>query len=158
MNSLVQIRSVASLKLLSVLSAVFFCLPAISAEVSSVQVTIAGLHSKEGKVWVCLWSEENAADFPHCDTARPFAKSNAPAGAPFVTFTDIPSGKYAVSMFHDEKGTGTVDMNFAGFPKSGIGLSNNPEFGLTSRPTFAKAGFTVPSVTRVNIQTRYMFK
>ncbi len=158
MNRFAKAGATVLFTIASVFSVFFLGVPAKSADLSSVQVSIVGLHSKEGKVWVCLWKEENTAGFPHCDTARPFAKSIAPAATPVVTFADIPAGSYAISMFHDEKGTGKVDMNLAGFPKSGIGLSNNPEFGLTSRPTFEKAKFLVPGVTRLKVETRYMFK
>ena len=75
--------------------------------------------------------------------------------APTVAFAGLPPGVYAVTMFHDERGTGAPEMNFLGMPKSGIGLSNNPV--IVGPPTFAKSRFAVPATTRITIEARYLF-
>lgn len=42
-----------------------------------------------------------------------------------VTFTNIPKGVYAISVYHDENDNGELDMNFLGIPKEDTGSSNN---------------------------------
>jgi len=51
------------------------------------------------------------------------------------TFTDIPNGLYAISLFHDENENEKIDKNFLGIPTEGYGFSNN------IRPTFRAASF-----------------
>jgi putative ABC transport system permease protein len=53
-----------------------------------------------------------------------------------VTFEDIPWGTYAVFLFHDENGNGTVDHNFLGIPTEPLGFSNFKPGILTGVPTF----------------------
>jgi uncharacterized protein (DUF2141 family) len=40
---------------------------------------------------------------------------------------DLPFGKYAVSILHDENDNKKLDTNFLGIPKEGFGSSNNPK-------------------------------
>lgn len=124
---------------------------------TSVEVQATKLTNTDGKVWVCLWKEGQAEGFPRCDIGKPLAKLSAPASAPTVTFNNVLPGAYAVSLFHDEKGTGLIETNLVGLPKSAVGLSNNPPLGITTPPTFAKALFVVPDVVHLVIEVRHVF-
>ena len=130
---------------------------ALAADAATINVTVTQLHNADGKVWVCLWQDGNAKDFPRCDKATPFAKLSVPASAPKATFADVPPGTYAISMFHDEKGTGVPEVNLLGMPKSGVGTSNNPVLGLMNRPSFDKSRFMVPETKQIEIKTQYLF-
>jgi uncharacterized protein (DUF2141 family) len=68
-----------------------------------------------------------------------------------TVFRAIPAGSYAISVFHDEKGTGRMETNVMGMPKSGIGLSG----GFSLPPTFAKAKIAVPVEKPVQIAVKY---
>lgn len=45
-----------------------------------------------------------------------------------VLFDSIPSGNYAISVFHDENSNHELDANFLFIPTEGYGFSNNPKF------------------------------
>ena len=64
--------------------------------------------------------------------------------AAHVVFTaELPPGKYSGSVLHDENNSGDMDKNFAGVPKEGYGVTNNPKPKL--RPArFDEALFTLP--------------
>lgn len=53
---------------------------------------------------------------------------------------DLPSGDYAISMYHDENSDGICNLNFIGIPKEPYGFSNNfkPKF---SAPKFEDCKF-----------------
>jgi uncharacterized protein (DUF2141 family) len=55
-------------------------------------------------------------------------------------FVDIPPGKYAMAVIHDENMNGKLDTNWIGVPKEGFGFSNNAE-ALLSAPSFSAASF-----------------
>ena len=129
--------------------------PSRASEQATVDVTVTRLRSTRGKIWLCLWKEGATEGFPSCDKGKPLASRSAPANAPRVAFTGLLPGAYAVTMFHDEKGTGAPEMNLLGMPTSGIGLSNNPV--ILGPPTFAKSRFAVPATTRITIETKYLF-
>jgi uncharacterized protein (DUF2141 family) len=58
------------------------------------------------------------------------------------TFSDLPYGRYAVSVMHDENGNDQLDTNILGIPKEGYGVSNNAK-GTFGPPSFDKAAFAV---------------
>jgi uncharacterized protein (DUF2141 family) len=128
-----------------------------AANAADIDVRVSGLHNTNGNVWICLWTESDAANFLNCDKRAPFSKLAAPASAPSVVFKNVQPGAYAISFFHDEKGNGTLDTNFIGIPRSAVGTSNNPALGFASRPTFGKSLFTIPETTRLTIEAKYVF-
>lgn len=142
---------------LSALATVGAASPALAANPASIDVTVTQLHNTDGKVWICLWQEANAADFPRCDKTTPFAKLSVPATAAKGSFANVPPGTYAISLFHDENGSGVPEVNLLGMPKSGVGTSNNPVLGLMNRPSFDKSRFMVPETKQIEIKTQYLF-
>lgn len=55
-------------------------------------------------------------------------------------FEDIPSGKYAMAVIHDENMNGKLDTNFLGIPTEGYGFSNDAK-GALGAPSFSAASF-----------------
>jgi uncharacterized protein (DUF2141 family) len=55
-------------------------------------------------------------------------------------FEEIPPGRYAMAVVHDENMNGKLDTNWLGRPKEGYGFSNDAK-GLISAPSFSDAGF-----------------
>jgi uncharacterized protein (DUF2141 family) len=55
-------------------------------------------------------------------------------------FEDIPPGRYAMAVVHDENMNGKLDVNWLGVPTEGYGFSNNAK-GVLSAPSFAEASF-----------------
>jgi uncharacterized protein (DUF2141 family) len=57
-----------------------------------------------------------------------------------VTFKNLPKGKYAVNILHDENENGEIDKGWI-MPIEGIGFSNFSSIGFSNRPNFKKACF-----------------
>lgn len=55
-------------------------------------------------------------------------------------FEDIPPGRYAMAVVHDENMNGKLDTNWLGVPTEGYGFSNNAK-ALLSAPSFSAASF-----------------
>jgi len=55
-------------------------------------------------------------------------------------FEDIPPGKYAMVVVHDENMNGKLDTNWVGIPTEGYGFSNDAK-GLLGAPSFSAASF-----------------
>lgn len=127
-----------------------------SAAAQALEVTVEGLRNAKGDVVVCVWRQDDAG-FPNCAKGRPWKKTAVPATSPAVRFDNVPSGTYAVTMFHDENRAGRPTTNFMGLPTSAVGLANNPQVGPTNRPTFDKARVRVPRDGPVNIIAKYIF-
>lgn len=56
------------------------------------------------------------------------------------TFEDVPYGKYAICVFHDENGNGEIDSNFIGIPKEPVAASNMTGMG---KPSFKKCTIVI---------------
>ncbi len=110
------------------------------AQAARLVVTIEGLHSRLGHVYVALFSRSE--NFPDGNYSYRHVKVPA-SGAPLaVVFDDIPPGRYAAGAYHDEDDNGHLDTNFIGYPIEGYALSNDIRAFLT-RPRFIDASFMV---------------
>ena len=110
------------------------------ASAARIVVTIDGLHSNQGNVFVGLYA--GPAKFLQGNQSDAQRKVRASTGAMTVVFDNLPPGTYAVGAFHDENGNDHLDTNFLGLPVEGYALSNNVRAAM-AKPTFQQAAFTV---------------
>jgi uncharacterized protein (DUF2141 family) len=109
------------------------------------------LRNTKGNLVFCLWTATDPG-FPMGDRGRPFRKLTVDAARAKVVFRDIPTGTYAISVFHDEKGTGAIDRNLLGFPRSGVGATGE----FSKPPSFSKSQFTATVGQSLTIQVQYL--
>ncbi len=112
-----------------------------SAEAAKIVVTIDGLHSAKGDVYVALYSKPD--EFPDGDYSDQHLKVKASVSPITVVFDHLRPGTYAVGAYHDENANGRLDTNFIGYPVEGYALSNGIR-AIISRPRFIDAAFIVP--------------
>jgi len=122
---------------LAAVAAIFIAGPASAARIV---VTIDGVHSNKGNVFVGLYA--SPAKFLHGSQTDGMIKIKASTSPVTVTFDHLKPGTYAVGAYHDENSNDHLDTNVMGFPTEGYALSNGirPMF---SRPDFYDAAFTV---------------
>ena len=105
----------------------------------SIRVEVSGMRNDKGQIVCALFS--SAPDFPkNGDKAVAHAKALISQGHSACEFPGVPSGRYAVSVFHDENSNGKMDTNFMGIPREGVGASNNAR-GHFGPPKFDDAVF-----------------
>ena len=110
------------------------------ASAARIIVTIDGLHSAQGTVFVGLYATPSKfLNGNQSDAIRKVRASTAPIT---VAFDNLPPGTYAVGAYHDENGNDHLDTNFLGLPVEGYALSNGVRVVL-SKPTFQQAAFTL---------------
>jgi uncharacterized protein (DUF2141 family) len=110
------------------------------AEAARIIVTIDGLHSARGSVYVALFSRPE--EFPDGDYSDQHVKVKASGKPLTIIFDGLKPGTYAVGAYHDENGNSRLDTNFIGYPTEGYALSNDIR-AVISRPTFAEASFPI---------------
>jgi uncharacterized protein (DUF2141 family) len=113
-------------------------LPAASPP-ARLDIGVDGLRSGQGVVRLCV--TRDPGHFPDCHSDPAARRVTVPAGQPIPEFTDLPSGDYAVALFHDENGNRRLDR-LAGIPTEGVGFSNNPRL-MFGPPRFTQARFAV---------------
>jgi uncharacterized protein (DUF2141 family) len=110
------------------------------ASAARIVVTIDGLHSSQGNVFVGLYA--GPAKFLQGNQSDAQRKVRASTGPVTVVFDNLPPGTYAVGAFHDENANDHLDTNMLGLPTEGYALSNNVR-AVMAKPTFQQAAFTV---------------
>ena len=73
----------------------------------------------------------------------------------YATFKNLPKGKYAVNILHDENENGKIDKGWI-MPVEGIGFTNFTSIGFSNRPNFKKASFYLGSNTTKTVKVIYM--
>ena len=121
----------------------------------SLTVEVDDLRNNEGSVIFALYSREDA--FPDEHYKKYFKKATGQIhnGTSSIIFNDLPEGKYAVNILHDEDNNGKIKKGFI-LPKEGIGFSNYQSIGLGNKPKFSKAAFELKSDLKIEVKVIYM--
>jgi uncharacterized protein (DUF2141 family) len=129
--------------------------PSTRVQPAKVKVVVSGLRNSKGQVSCALF--RSADGFPK-DANKAVAHQEVRIASARATcsFEEVPPGRYAVAVFHDENGNGKMDTNLVGMPREGVGASNNPKTRL-GPPKFADAAFSVAgSEVDLQITLRYL--
>jgi uncharacterized protein (DUF2141 family) len=133
----------------AILPAVLLANPALAAEL---RITIQGVRSDAGEILIGLY--DNADGFKNAianaakrgllpDSSRLIGTAiRAKRGVVSTVFTQLPKGRYAIIVIHDENDNGRLDENSFGVPTEGYGFGNDAQ-GLLSAPSFDAAAVTV---------------
>jgi uncharacterized protein (DUF2141 family) len=116
-------------------------------------VHIDGFRNQKGNAGITVftspdgWPENNDKAFMHA--GHPFTGDKA------TMDLQLPAGRYAIAVLHDENSNHKLDRNMIGWPKEGFGFSNNPKVNL-SAPSFSTAAMQVNCpVTETTIHLIY---
>ncbi|MCF6308114.1 MAG: DUF2141 domain-containing protein [Flavobacteriaceae bacterium] len=90
---------------------------------NTIEVSMSGFKSNEGKAMVGLFVEEDTfLRNPEITLSSKIINNKSE-----VIFTDITDGVYAVSVYHDENDNNELDLIMGILPKENNGTSNNPD-------------------------------
>lgn len=86
-------------------------------------VVITGLENNDGEVLLALADSRDNYE----SKSKPYIglKINIENREAVFLVEELPYGKYAVKVFHDENTNGELDTNFLGMPTEDYGFSNN---------------------------------
>jgi uncharacterized protein (DUF2141 family) len=100
-----------------------------------------------------LWSMYGSKETYDSESGPLFAgRSRVVGGTLDVTFHNMPSGSYAIKLFHDANDNGEMDKNIVGLPQEGYGFSNN--VGSFGPASFSDAKVDVKQNTQISIRLR----
>jgi uncharacterized protein (DUF2141 family) len=119
-----------------------------------VSLKVTGLRSGKGQVLVCLTREP--ARFPDCSGSSDARTAIVPATRPEATFANLPQGRYAMSVLHDENGNGRADKTLGLIPREGFGFSRDAALRM-GPPKFSQAAFNLGDDDVIqSIRMRYL--
>ncbi len=105
---------------------------------NKIEVEIINFDSDKGVAMVGLYNSESS----FLEKEYKGEKAAISGKKVVVSFTNIPDGFYAISVFHDEDENGELTTNFLGIPKEAYGASNNAP-GRFGPPKWKDAKFEV---------------
>jgi uncharacterized protein (DUF2141 family) len=130
--------------LLLAVSAVFASADKASLErpagTGSIEVTVAGLESTAGILFVSLYltDEGYPGEWQRAFSTQQLPAANAIGGTMTLSFVDVPAGWFVISVLHDADSNSEMATNPLGIPKEGYGFSLNPK-SFFGPPGFDKA-------------------
>lgn len=124
-------------------------------ETCSLTVDVSELRNSKGTVQFALYNREDALPDEHYKKYFKKLTGKIVNGASTVTFENLPEGKYAMNILHDENNDGKIKRGII-LPKEGIGFSNFQSIGISNRPTFSKASFSVLSDKKIKVNIIYL--
>lgn len=122
---------------------IFASLPATTfaqASCPGIHVKILNIKNSTGAVACALFESSTGfpTEFLHSATNIMMIKIKDTQAR--CDFEDIPPGRYALAVIHDENMNGKLDVNWAGIPTEGYGFSNDAKASLRA-PSFRAASF-----------------
>ncbi len=114
-----------------------FLIAGVSASAAEVKLTVDNIENGGGNIMVgfCSGIEEFSEEKPAKSLSFIF-----PAKPGAITETvSVPEGSYAVIVYHDSNGDGTLNKGFMGKPLEKYGFSNNIFGPFGRKPAFEKA-------------------
>lgn len=121
----------------------------------SLTINVEKLRNSEGIVQFALYNKDGSIPDEKFEKCYKILKAKIVNNTSTITFKDIPVGKYAVNILHDENNNGKIDKGYI-LPIEGIGFSNFQTIRMTNKPTFSKASFNLNSAMNIKINIIYM--
>lgn len=126
----------------------------IYAESYSLTVDVKDLRNSSGILQVNLYNKEDSIPDQKLEKTFKIAKARIVNGSSVVVFKDLPPGRYAVHILHDENSNGRIDKGLV-LPVEGVGLSNFESIGLSNRPNFSRASFELKGNKSISVKVIY---
>ncbi len=114
-----------------------------AAQAATLKVQVHDVASGKGMLLAALCDEAN-----FLKACQRTASAPATRGVVTLSFADVPAGRWAVMVFHDENGDRQMNRSKLGVPTEGAGFSRDA-VGHQGAPTFADAAVTVGAADQV---------
>jgi uncharacterized protein (DUF2141 family) len=114
-------------------------------------INVKGFPSNKGDAYIAIYRVSD--DFPVFGKQYKGKTSSISGTASKVVFSNIPSGSYAVAVYHDKNNNKILDKNYLGIPIESYGFSNNARRTF-SAPSFSEAAVVVNTNKTINITVK----
>lgn len=116
-----------------------------------VTLHITNVKNTKGEIRAALYN--TTENFLRFDKVFKAAAVKAMKGKTILIMEDIPSGTYAIAVFHDENSNKKLDTNFMGIPKEPLGFSLG-KMKTFGPPSFKECSFELDSDKEITIEIK----
>ncbi len=117
-------------------------------------IQVDNFRNSKGLAQFSLYNTKGSIPDQHFTKYYKQIKTNIHHNTAKVVFTNLPEGKYAVNILHDENKNGKIDQGFI-LPTEGIGFTNFDSINLMNKPNFHKASILLNQDKIKNIKVIY---
>ncbi len=114
-------------------------------------VTVTGLKPLKGELYLSLHNRPEYFQF--ADSAFMKTIIIVKEESETIFFDNVPEGRYAIAIYHDENMNGKLDANEMGIPREGYGFSTKNK--VPGRPKFEQAAFDLSRNDTIEIKMIY---
>lgn len=126
-----------------------FLLPLTVLAQNELVVEVQGVRSSDGNINVAVYNK--ADGFLKFEGVYKSDSTKAIAGKTKIRIENLPSGEYALAVFHDENGNNILDTNWLGIPREPVGFSNS-RMKTFGPPSFHECSFSLHSNRSVEVR------
>jgi len=141
------------MKLLKLLTLSLLC-TVLTVQAETLIVIVTGLENNHGEVQCSLYNKEGTIPDEELNKYYKMQRVSINGRQAKIIFKNLPKGRYAVNLFHDENNNHKLDKRFF-IPKEGVGLSNFETINLFHLPNFKKASFLLDKDNKIQIKIIY---
>lgn len=124
----------------------------IPATALDLTITVKGIRNDKGKIAALAFANKDG--FPdQVPKAQAQAIIDAKQGTVTLVLKNVPAGKVAVTILHDENANGKLNRNLFGIPLEGVGMSGKPPGNLP--PTFDDVVIDLKKSQKLEITLKY---
>ena len=127
----------------------------MSLQAQTLTVVATGLKNDKGEVQFSLYNKKGTIPDKTLSKYYKMKRVAITGTTAKAVFKDLPKGRYAVSVFHDENNNGKIDKGLI-MPKEGVGLSNYKTINFFNLPNFKEASFLLEHNKEVKIGVIYL--
>ena len=127
----------------------------MSLQAQTLTVVATGLKNDKGEVQFSLYNKKGTIPDKTLSKYYKMKRVAITGTTAKAVFKDLPKGRYAVSVFHDENNNGKIDKGLI-MPKEGVGLSNYKTINFFNLPNFKKASFLLEQDNEIKIGVIYL--
>ncbi len=112
-------------------------------------VNVYNVPSQEGNINVAVYDSDES--FLKFEGVVKTESTEAQKGMVTLKIEDMPSGEYALAIFHDENGNDELDTNWLGIPKEKVAFSK-AKMKTFGPPKYKECAFSVTSDFEISIE------
>jgi uncharacterized protein (DUF2141 family) len=152
-NKAEKMQSVRRWLLTSTASVLMVLAASAQQDAATLTVKLSNIGSEKGKIMLALFQQPEGFPFVHQKAFR-LQQVAARPGDLTVSFPQLPAGRYALAVYHDENADMKLNTNALGIPREGYGFSRNirPKF---SAPKFEEAAFDLARSSQMSVEVKY---
>ncbi|QBA65529.1 DUF2141 domain-containing protein [Muriicola soli] len=127
---------------------ILLLLPCLVMAQNELTIEVEGVQSSKGKINIAIYN--HAEGFLKFEEVYISDSAVATTGQTWLKISNLPSGEYALAVFHDENGNNILDTNWLGIPKEPVGFSNS-RMKTFGPPSFKECSFNLNSDKAIKV-------